>query len=77
MPIHEYLCPECNLKFELFCRSKEVAGDASCPRCRNRARRVFSSFSSFSRDSDGYSSPVAGSSSCGGCSATSCDTCRS
>ena len=41
MPIYEYLCPKCNLKFEL----KQTFTDesvADCPRCRNGARRLFS-----------------------------------
>jgi putative FmdB family regulatory protein len=77
MPIHEYMCPGCKLRFELLCRFGEAVDEASCPRCRNKASRVFSSFSSFSRDSAGQSAPIAGNTSCGGCSATSCDTCRS
>lgn len=76
MPIYEYSCPQCGLKFELLCRPGQAGEDASCPRCRNNARRILSSFSSFARGSDGQSTPIGGSSSCGTCSATSCDSCK-
>ena len=41
MPIYQYLCPECNLRFEL----KQSFSDESivtCPRCQNGTRRLFS-----------------------------------
>jgi len=41
MPAYQYLCPKCNLKFEL----KQSFSDESivvCPKCQNRARRLFS-----------------------------------
>jgi putative FmdB family regulatory protein len=42
MPIYQYICPKCNLKFEL----KQSFSDESivvCPKCQNGARRIFSS----------------------------------
>jgi len=41
MPIYEYECERCSLKFELKRRFSED-GSASCPRCRGEARRLFS-----------------------------------
>jgi putative FmdB family regulatory protein len=41
MPVYQYLCPKCNLKFEL----KQSFSDESivtCPKCRNGAQRLFS-----------------------------------
>jgi putative FmdB family regulatory protein len=41
MPVYQYLCPKCNLKFEL----KQSFSDDSivvCPKCQNGARRLFS-----------------------------------
>ena len=40
MPIYRYLCPKCNLQFEL----KQSFTDDSvvvCPKCQNGARRLF------------------------------------
>ncbi len=42
MPVYQYLCPKCKLKFELrqsFSDDSKVA----CPKCQNGARRIFSS----------------------------------
>jgi putative FmdB family regulatory protein len=41
MPIYQYQCPKCNLKFEL----KQSFSDdpvVTCPKCQNGARRLFS-----------------------------------
>ena len=41
MPVYQYICPKCNLKFEL----KQSFSDESivvCPKCQNGARRLFS-----------------------------------
>ncbi|NWF77086.1 MAG: zinc ribbon domain-containing protein [Chloroflexi bacterium] len=76
MPIYEYLCPECNLKFELLRPQSQANENASCPRCHNGAKRIFSSFASFTKSSEGTSTPIGGSSPCSTCSATSCATCQ-
>ena len=41
MPIYQYLCPSCNHEFELR-QSFTDDSRASCPRCDNGARRIFS-----------------------------------
>jgi putative FmdB family regulatory protein len=40
MPIYEYMCPKCNLRFELR-QSFSAESVASCPKCQNGARRLF------------------------------------
>ncbi len=40
MPIYEYVCEDCDTEFEQR-RSYSEAGQASCPQCRGRTRRVF------------------------------------
>ena len=40
MPIYEYECKTCSLKFDLKRRFSENSG-ASCPQCQSQARRVF------------------------------------
>jgi putative FmdB family regulatory protein len=76
MPIYEYLCPECACKFELLRSVSGANEDASCPKCRHKAKRVFSRFASFSKGADGESTPIAGSSSCSGCTSSSCSSCH-
>ena len=73
MPLYEYVCPNCNLKFELLRSLTQVNEEAFCPRCRNNAKRIFSTFAAVSKDESGTTSPI--SNPCGGCSAISCDSC--
>jgi len=40
MPIYEYECERCSLRFELKRRFGENGG-ACCPRCQGKARRLF------------------------------------
>ena len=76
MPIYEYVCSHCDGKFELLRRLSQADEEVSCPHCHNRAKRVLSTFASFSKGDDGQSNPLGGSSSCTSCSATSCDSCH-
>ena len=74
MPIYEYLCPGCDLKFELLRSLSQADDGASCPRCQNAAQRVLSSFACFSKEEGGLTSSIGGSS-CASCGAASCDSC--
>ena len=76
MPIYEYLCSDCKLKFELLRSLSQADDGAPCPRCHNGAERVFSTFASFSKGDDGLSAPLAGSNSCASCGAASCNSCN-
>ena len=40
MPVYQYMCPKCNLKFELK-RSFSDESIVACPKCQNGARRLF------------------------------------
>lgn len=76
MPIYEYYCPRCELKFERLRPVSQADAEALCPSCNGPGRRTLSLFASFSRSAQGVTSPIAGSTpSCSACSATSCDTC--
>ena len=76
MPVYEYVCSDCGLKFELLRPLSQADQGASCPRCHNSAERIFSTFASFSKSDSGLTTPLAGSGSpCASCSATSCDSC--
>ena len=77
MPIYEYLCPECTCKFELLRSVNKANENASCPKCKHTAKRVFSRFASFSRGNGGESTPIAGTGgSCSGCTSSSCSSCN-
>jgi len=41
MPIYQYQCPKCNLKFELKQRFSDKSV-VDCPKCQNGAQRLFS-----------------------------------
>ncbi len=76
MPIYEYVCSDCGLKFELLRRLSQANEKAPCPSCHNSAERIFSSFACFSKDESGLTNPIAGTgSSCASCGAPSCDSC--
>jgi putative FmdB family regulatory protein len=70
MPIYEYLCPDCELKFELLRPLSRAGEGASCPVCQRDAPRAVSACASFSRDESGLTTSLAG----GGSSCTSCTT---
>jgi len=74
MPIYEYVCSDCDVKFELLRPLSQFAEAASCPHCRQSAERVLSNFACFSRDESGVSSMIGGNP-CASCGADSCDTC--
>jgi putative FmdB family regulatory protein len=76
MPIYEYFCPNCKLKFELLRPLSQSNETASCPHCHNGTERIFSSFASFSKSSEGVSTPIGGDSPCSTCSAISCAACK-
>jgi putative FmdB family regulatory protein len=74
MPIYEYSCSNCNLKFELLRPLAQASEKASCPRCHNNAERIFSTFAAVSKDESGMTTPT--SNPCAACSAVSCDSCN-
>ena len=55
MPIYEYVCPKCNIKFELKRPLSESGEDAPCPQCHSSAKRVFSTLSIVAKDGFGLS----------------------
>lgn len=70
MPIFEYRCRSCGRRFEKLVRGREKV---TCPECgRGALDKLFSVFGVKS----GEKFTPSGGSSCGTCSATSCDGCR-
>ena len=75
MPVYEYACSDCGLKFELLRPLSQATEGASCPRCHKTAERKLSTFACFSMDESGLTSSVGGNP-CTSCSALSCDSCN-
>ena len=75
MPLYEYLCPRCGLKFELLRKASQSDEGASCPCCGNSTGRVFSTFASFSKGDSGVTTSLGGNP-CSGCSTNSCQSCN-
>lgn len=75
MPVYEYGCAECGLKFELLRPMSQVNEGAPCPRCNNGASRVLSTFAAFSKGSSETYAPLGGASACSTCSASDCSSC--
>lgn len=72
MPIYEFRCARCDREFEklVFNSSEKIA----CPGCKSK--KVSRMMSAFAFSSGGKFKSTA-SSSCTGCSSTSCSTCGS
>ncbi len=71
MPIYEYICKDCGVKFETIRSIKDANAAIPCQNCSGKnTHRALSTC--FSKTSGGYSS----SSSCGGCSGGNCSHCH-
>ena len=77
VPLYEYLCARCDVKFDLLRSFSQADAPVVCPECRgDDAKRMISLFASFARGSDGSTRPVGGGGSCAGCAASNCAGCR-
>ena len=74
MPIYEYVCTGCELKFELLRPFSKADEAAECHHCQQSAERVLSKFCCFSTDEHGIPSTIGGSS-CATCGSSDCTTC--
>ncbi|MFQ6002968.1 MAG: zinc ribbon domain-containing protein [Candidatus Zixiibacteriota bacterium] len=73
MPIYEYLCEGCNLKFEVLKRNTDDE-KVNCPKCGSeKVKRLFSTFG-FSSGGKFVSSSSEGSA-CLACNLKNCDSC--
>jgi putative FmdB family regulatory protein len=71
MPIYEYFCSNCNLKFEKLKLMNQSSESSLCTSCGNSAERVLSRFC---RSNKGAPSSV-GVSACSACSSSNCSSC--
>ena len=70
MPLYEYVCPNCEAKFEKL-RPMTDGYQSECPTCGTGSPRVLSVFAAFSKGSEGETAAVGGSG-CGGPCPTGC-----
>lgn len=64
MPIYDYKCNDCDTKYEVFHKSKELENLVKCPTCESENSRKIISASNFSGFSSGKSFPLPSSSPC-------------
>jgi putative FmdB family regulatory protein len=70
MPLYEYQCQECDVRFDRLVRSAGAADGVRCETCQSpNVRRLVSSFASFV---GGIDDPVTPRQSSGGCCGGSC-----
>ena len=76
MPLYEYHCTDCKIKFEALRGMSQADSPIACVHCEGMSTsRAISLFSAISRGNGGESRPLGGKSGCASCSATSCATC--
>ena len=63
MPLYEYVCNDCQTRFEVLRPLSRMDDQANCPRGHVSANRVLSAFATITRDE--YAAPEAAAS--GGC----------
>ncbi|MDP2898339.1 MAG: zinc ribbon domain-containing protein [bacterium] len=76
MPIFEFDCLKCGNSFEELVGASEDMSKFACPSCNSRrVKRRLSVFGFSSKNSSGNTVRSSGSS-CSGCAATSCASCK-
>ncbi len=64
MPLYEYVCPDCESRFEELRPLGRMDDPARCPKGHAAGQRVLSVFAAVSRNASGDAVPVSGG--CGG-----------
>lgn len=78
MPLYEYYCADCKIKFETLRRMSQADSPIACARCKGmNTSRAISVFAAISKGSGGESRSLGGASGCASCGATSCASCGS
>ncbi len=73
MPLYEYVCPECDVKFERLGAMTDGQA-AECPTCGGQSQRLLSMFAAFSKGSEGEVASVAGGACACGAGGTCCSS---
>ena len=76
MPLYEYHCADCEIKFEALRRMSQADSPIACVRCEGGSTsRAISLFAAISKGNGGVSRSLGGKSGCASCSGASCATC--
>jgi len=67
MPLYEYVCNDCETRFEELRPLSRMEESAECPGGHSSTRRVMSPFAAMTRDSYGEAEPTPVGGGCGGC----------
>jgi putative FmdB family regulatory protein len=73
MPLYEYVCTECETRFEELRPFSRMDEAADCPQGHQGGRRVLSVFAALSRDAEGSVSSMGGG--CGAGCGGGCTNC--
>jgi putative FmdB family regulatory protein len=76
MPLYEYRCTVCDLRFELLRAYDQTRDGAPCPRCQGASRRLVSACAAAVRGSEPSGAGAGGTGGCGACSGGNCASCR-
>ncbi len=72
MPVYEYVCDNCAIRFEELRPLSRMHDAATCPDGHAGGQRVLSTFAALSSDSLNEAGPVGGGGCGGGCTGCSC-----
>ncbi len=78
MPYYEFVCEDCNTKFEMKRCIAEIDDPAACPQCHgNHVARQVSRVMAFSHGDGGSVSALGDTGGCASCGGGSCASCSS
>jgi putative FmdB family regulatory protein len=76
MPYYEYLCSDCNIKFEIRRCINEIDDPAVCPQCHgDHVARQISRVAVFSHGDGGSVSALGSGGGCASCGGGTCSSC--
>ncbi len=77
MPVYEYHCPDCSIKFEKLTSLSRAHEQPPCPNCHGgNSEKLLSSFASIRGAGDGGAPSASSGGGCAGCSGGSCSSCH-
>ncbi|MCL4488212.1 MAG: zinc ribbon domain-containing protein [Chloroflexi bacterium] len=76
MPLYEYVCKDCQARFEVRRSMKEIDSPTACPECHgDHVARQISQVLAFSHGDGGSVSTLGGGGGCSSCGGGTCSSC--